>query len=119
MTSIFWRQSPLGWILPILSWTDQRLTVSCLYSRYLSLHSGQFFNVGSFKPSFQQCLKKAHPPMCALLLARVLLLVSLVCFFFGSASLLLVAPLLVALFLHLSLPLVEEDARCHPGLGSG
>jgi hypothetical protein len=40
------------------------LTVSYLYSMYLSLHSGQLFNVGSFKPSFQQCLKNAHP-QCA------------------------------------------------------
>jgi hypothetical protein len=48
----------------ILSWTDRRLTVSCLYSVYLSLHSGQLFSVGSFKPSFQQCLKKAQP-QCA------------------------------------------------------
>jgi hypothetical protein len=27
----------------------------------LSLHLGQLFSVGSFKPSLQQCLKKAHP----------------------------------------------------------
>jgi hypothetical protein len=58
---IFTRRPSLGWILPILSWTDRRLTVSCLYSVYLSLHLGQLFNVGSFKPSFQQCLKNAHP----------------------------------------------------------
>jgi hypothetical protein len=58
-------------------------------------------------------------PVRALLLARVLLMVPSVCFFFGSALLLLVASLLVALFLHLALPLVEEDARGHPGLGSG
>jgi hypothetical protein len=55
------RRPSLGCILPILSWTDRRLTVSCLYSVYLSLHSGQLFNIGSFKPSFQQCLKNAHP----------------------------------------------------------
>jgi hypothetical protein len=58
-------------------------------------------------------------PVRALLLARVLLLVPLVCFFFGSALLLLVASLLVALFLYLALPLVEEDARGHYGLSSG
>jgi hypothetical protein len=58
-------------------------------------------------------------PVRALLLVRVLLLVPSVCFFFGSALLLLVASLLVALFLHLVLPLVEEDARGHPGLSSG
>jgi hypothetical protein len=61
---IFRRRPSLGCILPILSWTDRRFTVSCLYSEYLSLHSGQFLNVGSFKPSFQQCLKNAHP-QCA------------------------------------------------------
>jgi hypothetical protein len=64
----FYTRPSLGCILPILSWTDRRLTVSCLYSVYLSLHSGQLFNVGSFKPSFQQCLKNAHP-QCALLLS--------------------------------------------------
>jgi hypothetical protein len=46
------RRPSLGCILPILSWTDRRLTVSCLYLVYLSLHSGQLFSVGSFKPSF-------------------------------------------------------------------
>jgi hypothetical protein len=60
----FLRRPSLGCILPILSWTDRRLTVSCLYSVYLSLHSRQLFSVGSFKPSFQQCLKEAHP-QCA------------------------------------------------------
>jgi hypothetical protein len=39
------------------------------------------------------------PPMSALLLARVLLQISPACFFFGPASLLLVPPLVVALFL--------------------
>jgi hypothetical protein len=58
-------------------------------------------------------------PVCALLLARVLLLVPSARLFFGSALLLLVAPLLVALFLYLALPFVEENARCHPGLRSG
>jgi hypothetical protein len=28
------------------------LAVSCLYSIYLSLHSGQLLSVGSFKPLF-------------------------------------------------------------------
>jgi hypothetical protein len=58
-------------------------------------------------------------PVRALLLTRVLLLVPSVCFFFGSALFFLVASLLVALFLHLALLLVEEDARGHPGLGFG
>jgi hypothetical protein len=43
--------------------------------------------------------EECAPPMCALLLARVLLQISLPCFFFGPAFLLLVPPLLVALFL--------------------
>jgi hypothetical protein len=47
-----------------ISWANRRLTVSYLYSVYFSLHSGQLFSVGCFKPSFQQCLKKAHP-QCA------------------------------------------------------
>jgi hypothetical protein len=64
-------------------------------------------------------LEEGTSPVRALLLARVLFLVPSVCFFFGIALLLLVASLLVALLLHLALPLVEEDARGHPGLGSG
>jgi hypothetical protein len=55
--------------------------------------------------------------MCALLLARVLLQISPVCFFLGPASLLLVLSFLVALLLQLALPLVEEDARSDPGFG--
>jgi hypothetical protein len=49
---------------------DRRLAVSCMYSVYMSLHSGQLFRVGSFKPSFQQCLKKAHP-QCARSYSRI------------------------------------------------
>jgi hypothetical protein len=50
----------------------------------------------SFIPAVpEEC---AHP-MCALLLARVLLQISPARFFFGPASLLLVLPFLVALFL--------------------
>jgi hypothetical protein len=48
-----------------------------------------------------------------------LLQISSACFLFSSAPLLLVFPLLVALFFQLALPLVEEDTRGHPGLGSG
>jgi hypothetical protein len=43
--------------------------------------------------------EECAPPMCALLLARVLLQVSSACFFFSPAPLLLVPPFLVALFL--------------------
>jgi hypothetical protein len=50
----------------------------------------------SFVPAVPE---KCAPPMCALLLARVLLQVSPVCFFLGPASLLLVLSFLVALLL--------------------
>jgi hypothetical protein len=63
--------------------------------------------------------EKRTSPVRALLLARVLLQVSSVCLLFSSALLLLVSSLLVALFFQLALPLVEEDTRGHPGLGSG
>jgi hypothetical protein len=59
------------------------------------------------------------PPVRALLLARVLLQISFACFLFGPAPLLLVLPFLVALFFQLALPLIEEDARGHPGFGFG
>jgi hypothetical protein len=42
--------------------------------------------------------EKRAPPMCTLLLARVLLQISPALFFFGPASLFLVPPLLVAFF---------------------
>jgi hypothetical protein len=50
----------------------------------------------SFVPAVTE---ECAPPMCALLLARVLLQVSPARFFFGPASLLLVLLFLVALFL--------------------
>jgi hypothetical protein len=62
--------------------------------------------------------EECAPPVCALLLARILLQISPARFFFGPASLLIVLSFLVALFLQLALPLVEEDARSHPGFGS-
>jgi hypothetical protein len=58
-------------------------------------------------------------PVRALLLARVLLQVSSACLLFGSTPLLLVLSLLVALFFQLALPLIEQDARGHPGFGLG
>jgi hypothetical protein len=64
-------------------------------------------------------LEERTSPVRALLLALVLFQVPSVCLFFSSALLLLVSALLVMLFFHLALPLVEEDARGHPGLGSG
>jgi hypothetical protein len=50
------------------------------------------------KPFIPAVPEEFAPPMCALLLARVLLQISPACFFFGPASLLLVPPLLVAFF---------------------
>jgi hypothetical protein len=58
-------------------------------------------------------------PVRAFLLARVLLQISSACFLFDPTPLLLVFSLLVALFFQLALPLIEEDTRGHPGLGSG
>jgi hypothetical protein len=63
--------------------------------------------------------EEGAPPMRALLLARVLFQISPARIFFGPAPLLLVLSFLVALFLYLALPLVEEDARSHPGFGPG
>jgi hypothetical protein len=70
----------------------------------------------SFVPAVPE---ECAPPMCALLLARVLLQISPARFFFGPAFLLLVLSFLIALFLQLALPLVEEDARSDPGFGPG
>jgi hypothetical protein len=63
--------------------------------------------------------EECAPPVCALLLARILLQISSALFFFGPAPFLLVLSFLVVLFLQLALPLVEEDARSHPGFGPG
>jgi hypothetical protein len=63
--------------------------------------------------------EECAPPMCALLLACVLLQISPTHFFFGPASLLHVLPFLVALFLQLALPFVEEDARSDSWFGPG
>jgi hypothetical protein len=57
--------------------------------------------------------------VCTLLLSRVLFQFFPVFFFLKPAPLLLVSFPLVAFFLLLTLPFVEEDARGDPGLGSG
>jgi hypothetical protein len=59
------------------------------------------------------------PPMRTLLLSRMLLLFSPVQFFFKPSFLLLVLLFLVAFFLLLTLPLVKENTRSHPGFGFG
>jgi hypothetical protein len=74
---------------------------------------------GKLQPFVAAVPEECTPPVCALLLARVLLQISPTRFLFGSAPLLLVLSFLEALFLQLALPLVEEDARGHPGFGSG
>jgi hypothetical protein len=56
-------------------------------------------------------------PMRTLLLSCMLFSFSLVHFFFKPSFLLLVFLFLVALFLLLTLPLVKENMRSHPGLG--
>jgi hypothetical protein len=64
---------------PSNSFMDESAIDSILpISMYLSLHSGQLFNVGSFKPSFQQCQKNAHP-QCASSCSRACSSHSLLC----------------------------------------
>jgi hypothetical protein len=95
--------SAIGSFLPILQ-------ISVAAFRTVS----QRRKLQSFVPAVPE---KGAPPMRALLLARVFLQISPARFFFGPASLLLVLSFLVAFFLQLALPLVEEDARSHPGFG--
>jgi Na+-transporting NADH:ubiquinone oxidoreductase subunit NqrD len=73
---------------------------------------------GQLQPLIPAMPEEGASPVRALLLARILLLVPPARLFIGSALLLLIAPFLITLFLNLALPLVEEDARCHPGFGS-
>jgi hypothetical protein len=58
-------------------------------------------------------------PVCTLLFSRVLFQFFPACFFLKPAHLLLVSSPLVAFFLLLTLPFVEEDARGDSGLGPG
>jgi hypothetical protein len=58
-------------------------------------------------------------PMRTLLLLCILFSFSHVRFFFKLSFLLLVLLFLVAFFLFLTLPLVKENTRSHPGLGFG
>jgi hypothetical protein len=95
--------SAIGCLLPILE-----VSVAALRA------VPQRRKLQSFIPTVPE---ECAPPMCALLLARVLLQISPAHSFFGPAPLLLVLSFLVALFLQLALPLVEEDARSDPGFG--
>jgi hypothetical protein len=63
--------------------------------------------------------EKCTSPMRTLLLSCVLFLFFPVRFFFKPSFLLLVLLLLVAFFLLLTLPLVKENTRSHPGFGFG
>jgi hypothetical protein len=56
-------------------------------------------------------------PMCTFLLSRMFFSFSSVRLFFKPLLLLFVLLLLVAFFLLLTLPLVKENTRGHPGLG--
>jgi hypothetical protein len=62
-------------------------------------------------------LEECTPPMCTLLLSCMFFSFSSVRFLFKPTFLLLVFLFLVAFFLLLTLPLVKEDTRSHPGLG--
>jgi hypothetical protein len=97
--------SAIGSLLPVLE-----IPITALRA---VLQRGQ---LQTFVPTV---LEERTSPVRALLLARVLLQVSSACLLFGSAPLLLVLPLLLALFFQLALPLIEEDARGHPGFGLG
>jgi hypothetical protein len=77
--------SAIGSFLPILK-------ISVAAFRTVS----QRRKLQSFVPAVPE---EGAPPMCALLLARVLLQISPAHFFFGPAPLLLVLSFLVALFL--------------------
>jgi hypothetical protein len=58
-------------------------------------------------------------PMSTILLSCMIFSFSSVHFFFKPSLLLLVFLFLVTFFLLLTLPLVKEDTRSHPGLGFG
>jgi hypothetical protein len=63
--------------------------------------------------------EECAPPMCTLLFPCVLFQFFPARLLFKPAPLLLVSSPLVAFFLLLTLPFVEEDARGNPGLGPG
>jgi hypothetical protein len=63
--------------------------------------------------------KECATPVCTLLFSRVLFQFFPACLLFKPAPLLLVSSPLVAFFLLLALPFVEEDARGDSRLGPG
>jgi hypothetical protein len=65
---------------------DRRLAVSCLYSVYLSLHSGQLFRVGSFKPRSNSVWRRHITNVHALVLAYIPLVPSYTSLLHISAS---------------------------------
>jgi hypothetical protein len=97
--------SAIGSLLPIL-----KLPVTAL--RAVSQR-------GQFQPFVPAVPEERTTPVRALLLARVLLQISPARFLFDPAPLLLVPLFRVALLFQLALPLIEEDARRHPGFGPG
>jgi hypothetical protein len=74
---------------------------------------------GEFQTPILAVSEECAPPMCTLLFPRVLLQFFPAGLFLKPALLLLVSLPLVAFFLLLTLPFVEEDARGDPRLGSG
>jgi hypothetical protein len=74
---------------------------------------------GEFQTLTPAVSEECTPPMCMLLFPCVLLHFFFAPFFLRPALLLLVSLPLVAFFLLLTLPFVEEDARGDPGLGPG
>jgi hypothetical protein len=74
---------------------------------------------GEFQTLIPAVPEECAPPMCMLLFSFVLLQFFPARFILKSAPLLLVSLPLLAFFLLLTLPFVEEDARGDPGLGPG
>jgi hypothetical protein len=74
---------------------------------------------GKLQPFVPVVPEECTPLVRALLFTRILLYISSARLLFGPAPLLLVPSFLVALFLQLALPLIEEDARGYLGFGPG
>jgi hypothetical protein len=74
---------------------------------------------GELQPLIQTVPEKCTSPMRTLLLSCMLFSLFPVRFFFKSSLLLLVFLFLVVFFLLLTLPLVKENTRSHPGFGFG
>jgi hypothetical protein len=70
---------------------------------------------GKFQTLIPTVFEEGTSPMCMLLLSHILFLFLPADLFFISPLLLFVLMLLVALLFLLTLPLVEENTRSHPG----